>query len=100
MQQMKTIRFYNFDPPSPPNSDDDEDNHERQKSPLSIPQTNNIMFDQRVYRGNTYSMPVMTEVQKRNRQQYEDKYRCDHQRRKQREEFEVRMSKFISKMIG
>ena len=33
--------------------------------------TNNIMFDSRVYRGNTYARPVLTEDQKRNQKVFE-----------------------------
>uniref|UniRef100_A0A7S4M6F5 Uncharacterized protein n=1 Tax=Odontella aurita TaxID=265563 RepID=A0A7S4M6F5_9STRA len=38
--------------------------------------TNNIMFDSRVVRGNTYASPVITEDQRRNREAYERKQRA------------------------
>mmetsp|Transcript_16998 Transcript_16998/g.34890 ORF Transcript_16998/g.34890 Transcript_16998/m.34890 type:complete len:171 (-) Transcript_16998:73-585(-) len=38
--------------------------------------TNNIMFDSRVVRGNTYASPVITDDQKRNRKAYERNHRA------------------------
>ena len=61
---MNALRAQNFAAPSvKPTTINYSNVHEESISC----RTNNIMFDSRVVRGNTYSNPVMTEDQKRNR---------------------------------
>jgi len=59
MTTASVLRAQNFDAPNV------ENNSWKRQDDDVILCTNNIMFDNRVYRGNTYSKPVVTEVQRR-----------------------------------
>ena len=69
MKASYYLRAQNFAAPSV--NDNNNDLHKkpfRYDEPLC---TNNIMFDNRVCRGNTYATPVFTEDQRRNQDVYE-----------------------------
>ena len=72
MKSSYCLRAQNFAAPSV-NDNESHTKSFRQDDPMNneFLSTNNIMFDSRVCRGNTYATPVFTEDQRRHRDIYE-----------------------------
>ena len=77
MKPSSYLRAQNFAAPSINDNEQNEistkhkKSSHRQSSSSSSSRTNNIMFDSRVCRGNTYAAPVLTEDQRRYKSVYE-----------------------------
>jgi hypothetical protein len=71
MKVSHYLRAQNFAAPSVNDNDSHKKSFRQNDDEMQMLCTNNIMFDSRVCRGNTYATPVFTEDQRRNQEVYE-----------------------------